>query len=79
MKQSLVTFDFEGVLVPAIWTAVAEIVTNARKNRTGLIILGTYSRTGVNYLRLGSVAERVVRHASCPELVVREKKQSFRQ
>ncbi|HKU44004.1 MAG TPA: universal stress protein [Polyangiales bacterium] len=35
-----------------------------------LIVLGTHGRTGLPHLLLGSVAERVVRTASCPVLTV---------
>lgn len=36
-----------------------------------LIVMGSLGRTGMAHLLLGSVAERVVRHAECPVLVVR--------
>ncbi|HTR24131.1 MAG TPA: universal stress protein [Terriglobales bacterium] len=36
----------------------------------GLIVVGTHGRTGWKKLALGSVAETVVDHASCPVLVV---------
>lgn len=36
-----------------------------------LIVMGTAARTGVFLLILGSVAEKTVRHARCPVLVVR--------
>ncbi len=36
-----------------------------------LIVMGTLGRTGISKLLLGSVAERVVRYAACPVLVVR--------
>lgn len=36
-----------------------------------LIVMGTLGRTGVSKLLLGSVAERVLRYAKCPVLVVR--------
>jgi nucleotide-binding universal stress UspA family protein len=36
-----------------------------------LIVMGTHGRTGIKHLLLGSVAEKVVRHASCPVLTVR--------
>ncbi len=36
-----------------------------------LIVMGSLGRTGMAHLLLGSVAERVVRHATCPVLVVR--------
>jgi nucleotide-binding universal stress UspA family protein len=35
-----------------------------------LIVIGTHGRTSVNRLLIGSVAEKVVRHATCPVLVV---------
>jgi nucleotide-binding universal stress UspA family protein len=38
-----------------------------------LLVVGTHGRTGMQRLLLGSVAERVVRFASCPVLVVRPK------
>ncbi len=36
-----------------------------------LIVMGTHGRTGVGRFLIGSVAEQVVRHASCDVLVVR--------
>jgi nucleotide-binding universal stress UspA family protein len=36
-----------------------------------LIVMGTLGRTGVSKLLLGSVAEKVVRFADCPVMVVR--------
>jgi nucleotide-binding universal stress UspA family protein len=38
-----------------------------------LIVMGTLGRTGLPHLLMGSVAEKVVRFASCPVLVVRKK------
>lgn len=39
--------------------------------KADLIIIGSQGRTGLRRLMIGSVAERVVRHALCPVLVVR--------
>jgi nucleotide-binding universal stress UspA family protein len=47
------------------------LLDEARDNRAGLIILGTHGRTGVRRFLLGSVAERVVREATCPVLLTR--------
>jgi nucleotide-binding universal stress UspA family protein len=38
-----------------------------------LLVLGTHGRSGLPRFVLGSVAERVVRHAPCPVLTVRER------
>jgi len=40
-------------------------------NNYDVIVMGTLGRTGMSKLLMGSVAERVVRAASCPVLVVR--------
>jgi nucleotide-binding universal stress UspA family protein len=39
-----------------------------------LVVMGTLGRTGISKILLGSVAERVVRFADCPVLVVRSLK-----
>jgi nucleotide-binding universal stress UspA family protein len=39
--------------------------------RHDLIVMGTRGRTGVAHFFLGSVAEKVVRFAACPVLVIR--------
>lgn len=48
-----------------------EIVDLAKKRKMDLIIIGTHGHTGLKHALLGSVAEKVVRHASCPVLTVR--------
>lgn len=40
--------------------------------RADLVVMGTHGRSGVSRFLMGSVAERVVRAASCPVLTVRE-------
>ena len=47
------------------------IVQSAKDNGYDLIVMGTHGRTGVSRVMLGSVAERVVRMATCPVLTVR--------
>lgn len=65
-----------GVRVP-VRTEVAnghpadEIVKAA--SRHDLIVMGTLGRTGLDHLLMGSVAEKVIRHAPCPVMVVRLK------
>jgi nucleotide-binding universal stress UspA family protein len=38
-----------------------------------LVIIGSHGRTGITRILLGSVAEKVLRHAACPVLVVRSR------
>jgi nucleotide-binding universal stress UspA family protein len=38
-----------------------------------LVAMGSHGRTGINRVLLGSVAEKVVRHAHCPVLVARKR------
>jgi len=47
-----------------------EITTAAREGAADLIVIATHGHTGVKHALLGSTAERVVRHASCPVLTV---------
>ncbi len=48
-----------------------EICEAAKTLDADLIVLTTHGYTGLKHVWLGSTAERVVRHASCPVLVVR--------
>ena len=50
--------------------AWSQIVIMAKTTNADLIILGTRGRTGLKHALMGSTAERVVRHATCPVLVV---------
>jgi nucleotide-binding universal stress UspA family protein len=52
---------------PAVCTLLAARDADA-------IVMGTLGRTGLPHLLLGSVAERVVRHATVPVLTVRAKR-----
>jgi nucleotide-binding universal stress UspA family protein len=52
-------------------SAYAEIVRRAETWGAGLVVVGSHGRTGVARTVLGSVAERVVRHAHCSVLVAR--------
>ena len=47
------------------------IVSLAEKLPADLIVIGTWGLTGLQHVLLGSVAERVIRHAPCPVLTVK--------
>lgn len=58
-------------------TPFAEITAAAKSLKVDLIILTTHGYTGLKHVFMGSTAERVVRHAPCPVLTVREKEHEF--
>jgi nucleotide-binding universal stress UspA family protein len=51
--------------------AADQIVRTARSTRADLIVVGTHGRRGLPKFVLGSVADRVIRTASCPVVTVR--------
>jgi universal stress protein A len=50
-----------------------EIIQVANDPQIDLIIIGSHGRSGIKRLLLGSTADRVVEHAPCPVLVVKER------
>ncbi|MGZ4962251.1 MAG: universal stress protein [Limisphaerales bacterium] len=54
-----------------------EIVQAAKDLDVDLIVISTHGRTGLAHTFLGSTSERVIRHAGCPVLVVRERQHDF--
>ena len=48
-----------------------EICKQAEKRKASLIVISSHGYTGLKHYMLGSVAEKVVRHAKIPVLVVR--------
>lgn len=51
-------------------TPAAEIVEEATRIQADLLVIGTHGRSGFERLLLGSVAEKVLRKASCPVMTV---------
>jgi nucleotide-binding universal stress UspA family protein len=50
-----------------VWEQLENVL---RRERIDLVVVGTHGRTGVIKLALGSIAERIFRHAFCPVLTV---------
>ena len=51
--------------------AARAIVHRAEQLQADMIVIGTHGRSGLPHMLLGSVAEKVVRTASCPVLTIR--------
>jgi universal stress protein A len=67
--------DIETLIVSGV--PYREIIRVARETGTGLIVIGTHGRTGVEHVIFGSTAEKVVRMAPCPVLSVRQGGKEF--
>jgi nucleotide-binding universal stress UspA family protein len=48
------------------------ILAEQKKNDVDLIVIASHGRTGVEKLLMGSVAEKVVRGADCPVMVIKK-------
>ena len=57
--------------------AAYEIEHYAREESIDLIIIATHGHSGMEHALFGSTAEKVVRHAPCPVLVVRMAEKEF--
>ena len=56
-----------------------DVVRFAEREGMDLIVMGTHGRTGLSRMLMGSVAEAVVRHATCPVLTVKVPEKVFPQ
>jgi universal stress protein A len=54
-----------------------EIIEAAQESNSDLIVIGNHGRTGLKRLMMGGTTEKVVRHAPCPVLVIREREHEF--
>jgi nucleotide-binding universal stress UspA family protein len=50
---------------------VETILNTARKTGCEMIVMGTHGRSGLGRVLMGSIAEQIVRRASCPVLTLR--------
>lgn len=48
-----------------------ELAAYAKAHKVSAIVMSSHGRTGMKKLLLGSVAEKVLRHTTCPVLLVR--------
>jgi nucleotide-binding universal stress UspA family protein len=82
-RKALETFiakNLQGVPTKAAFLEgrpFVEIIRYARDNQIDLIVISTHGRTGIKHALFGSVAEKVVRKAPCPVLVVKRDERDF--
>jgi nucleotide-binding universal stress UspA family protein len=74
LRQMLVSRRASDVKVEIVLregNVVREILAQARDSRADLVVIGSHGSGGVHRLVLGSVAEKVLRQATCPVLTIR--------
>lgn len=71
MRQRHVGHRTECEVLARMGRVHSEITDTAEALGTDLIIMGTHGHSGLKHVVLGSTAEKVVRHATCPVLTVR--------
>ena len=73
LKQKLAGPNYAGVNIAVLLGEPAHGIANyAQEKHAELIVIPSHGRTGITRLLIGSVAERVVRLAHCPVLVLRK-------
>ena len=74
LKKSLgkINQDNSVEIIPVIKKGIdfETIIDYCEKNKIDLIVIATHGRTGILHTLLGSVAEKVIRYATCPVLVI---------
>jgi len=73
LREKLSGPQYQGVHTAVLLGEPAHGIANyAQEKHAELIVIPSHGRTGITRLLIGSVAERVVRLAHCPVLVLRK-------
>jgi len=71
IAKNKVSSDIKVNRIVALGDPSTEIIKIADENNVNLIVVATHGRTGLGHMIFGSVAEKIIRHASCPVLTKR--------
>jgi nucleotide-binding universal stress UspA family protein len=77
VAEHLADVPFEVKSEVKIGRPFMEIVRTARNLPADLIVIATHGRSGLSHILLGSVAEKVVRKATCPVITIRHPEYKF--
>jgi nucleotide-binding universal stress UspA family protein len=79
--HELITNEIKGTVAAEALVKIGlpfvEVVSYAKDEGVDLIIVATHGHTGVEHILFGSTAEKIVRKAPCPVLVVRSDERDF--
>lgn len=71
LAVQLVPDDMRDCQAVRVGNAANEVVSAAKALKADLIVLSAHGQSRLKHILIGSTAERIVRHASCPVLTVR--------
>jgi nucleotide-binding universal stress UspA family protein len=69
--------SYRAELVTRLGHPVVEILKYANEQAVDLVVIGTHGRGPLGHMVMGSVAERIVRKATCPVLTVHHPEREF--
>lgn len=73
IREQLSDEKYKGLQVHVLFGSPAhEVARYAEYHSSELIVLHSHGHTGARHLLIGSVAERIIRQAHCPVLVIRD-------
>lgn len=78
MTEGVETSDRVDTVMERNLSAASGILTFVEDHRVDMVVMGTHGRSALSRFFLGSVAEKVVRHASCPVMTVGHGKSGYR-
>ena len=76
--EAALTGDLTVIRSVHVGKPVHAIIDYAKEHEIDLIVISTHGHTGLSHLLLGSIAEKIVRLATCPVLTVHPKDHPFR-
>lgn len=77
LKDSLVPQGIRTATLVGTGIPFVEITQFAKEHDVDIIIVATHGMTGVEHILFGSTAEKIIRKAPCPVLVVRSEEHDF--
>lgn len=80
LKQFINEFKSDGLefnCSVVVGNPPSQLINLSKESSADMIVLGTHGRAGISQMIIGSVAEKVVRKASCPVLTIKLTNQAF--
>ena len=77
LKETIIPPGLNSTTLVGTGIPFVEITQFAKEHEVDIIIVATHGMTGVEHILFGSTAEKIIRKAPCPVLVVRSEEHDF--